>query len=127
MGLEYVLSMSPKPGIHGHPVTAYVGNGGFSLRRIAACRQLLAEFAEEAAWFRTYNNNEDMFFAVFGQFSQQFTLPNLRVAGAFAWESRLRRMHALCEGQLPMAIHAWDRHDPDFFARVIHHAASSGG
>ena len=52
MGLEHVLSMSHKPGIHGHTVTAYVGNGGFSLRRIAACRQLLAEFAEEAAWFR---------------------------------------------------------------------------
>ena len=124
MGLEYVLSMSPKPGIHGHTVTAYVGNGGFSLRRIAACRQLLAEFAEEAAWFGK-NENEDMFFAVFGQFSQQFTLPSLRVAAAFAWEVRLPRMHALCEGQLPMAIHAYDRHDPEFFARTIHHAASS--
>jgi hypothetical protein len=125
-GIESPLRMSHRHGIHGHTVTAYVGNGGFSLRRIAACRQLLAEFAEEAAWFRKHNDNEDMFFAVFGQFSQQFTLPNLRVAGAFAWESRLRRMHALCEGQLPMAIHAWDSHDPEFFARVIHHAASSG-
>ena len=75
MGIESVLRMSHKPGIHGHTVTAYVGNGGFSLRRIAACRQLLAEFAEEAAWFRKHDNSEDMFFAVFGQFSQQFTLP----------------------------------------------------
>ena len=64
------------PGIHGHTVTAYVGNGGFSLRRIAACRQLLAEFAEEAAWFG--KRIEDMFFALFGQFSQQFTLLSLR-------------------------------------------------
>ena len=38
-GIEYVLSMSHRPGIYGHTVTAYVGNGGFSLRRIAACRQ----------------------------------------------------------------------------------------
>jgi hypothetical protein len=126
MGLEYVLSMSHKPGIHGHTVTAYVGNGGFSLRRIAACRQLLAEFAEEAAWFRKHQQPEDMFFSFFGQFSQQFTLPSLRVAAAFAWEARLPRMHALCEGQLPMAIHAYDRFDPEFFARTIHHAASSG-
>jgi Protein of unknown function (DUF5672)/Uncharacterised nucleotidyltransferase len=125
MGLEYVLNMSPKPGIHGHPVTAYVGNGGFSLRRIAACRQLLAEFAEEAAWFRKHQQPEDTFFAIFGQFSQQFTLPSLRVAAAFAWEVRLPRMHALCEGQLPMAIHAYDRCDPEFFASTIHHAASS--
>jgi Uncharacterised nucleotidyltransferase/Protein of unknown function (DUF5672) len=124
MGLEYVLTMSQKPGIHGHPVTAYVGNGGFSLRRIAACRHLLAEFAEEAAWFRK-NGPEDTFFAIFGQFSQQFTLPSLRVAAAFAWEVRLPRMHALCEGQLPMAIHGYDRCDPEFFASTIHHAASS--
>jgi hypothetical protein len=126
MGLEYALSMSLKPGIHGHTFTAYVGNGGFSLRRIPACRQLLAEFAEEAAWFRKHDQPEDMFFAIFGQFSQQFTLPSLRVAAAFAWEERLPRMHALCEGRLPMAIHAYGKHDPEFFARTIRHAASSG-
>jgi hypothetical protein len=33
-------------------------------------------------------------------------------------------MHVLCEGQLPMAIHAYDRHDTEFFARTIRHAAS---
>ena len=27
-----------------------------------------------------------MFFAIFGQFSKEFTLPSLRVAAAFAWE-----------------------------------------
>jgi hypothetical protein len=123
-GLEFVLSMSHKPGIHGHPVTAYVGNGGFSLRRIAGCRQLLAEFAEEASWFGKHEA-EDSFFAIFGQFSQQFTLPSLRVAAAFAWEVGLPRMHALCEGRLPMAIHAYNKHDPEFFARTIHDAASS--
>jgi len=124
-GLEHELSMSQRPGIYGQPVTAYVGNGGFSLRRIAACRQLLAEFADEAAWFRKHHFPEDVFFGFFGQFSQQFTLPSLRVAAAFAWESKLPRMHALCEGQLPMAIHAYGRYDPEFFARTIHHAASS--
>jgi Protein of unknown function (DUF5672)/Uncharacterised nucleotidyltransferase len=124
-GLERVLSMSHNPGIHGRTVTAYVGNGGFSLRRIAACRQLLAEFVEEAAWFRK-NEAEDTFFGIFGQLSQQFALPSLRVAAAFAWETSLPHMHALCDGQLPMAIHAYDRHDPEFFAGTIRHAASSG-
>ncbi len=124
-GIEYVLSMSHRPGIYGHSVTAYVGNGGFSLRRIAACRQLLVEFTDEAAWFRKKKiGAEDVFFGVFGQFSQQFTLPSLRVATAFAWEVRLPRMHALCKGQLPMAIHAYDKHDPEFFACTIRHAAS---
>ena len=62
-GHEVELSMSPRPGIHGHALRAYVGNGGFSLRRIAACRQLLAEFPEEAAWFSENGRAEDMFFA----------------------------------------------------------------
>ena len=118
MGREPDLSMSRKPGVRWYTVTAYVGNGGFSLRRIAACRQLLSEFAEEAAWFGKHGA-EDNFFACFGQFSQQFILPSLRVAAAFAWETSLPRMHALCEGQLPMAIHAYDKHDPEFFARTI--------
>jgi hypothetical protein len=47
------------------------------------------------------------------------------VAAAFAWEMRLPLMHALCEGQLPMAVHAYDRHDSEFFAHTIHHAALS--
>jgi Uncharacterised nucleotidyltransferase/Protein of unknown function (DUF5672) len=123
-GREHDLSMSRKPGIRWYTVTAYVGNGGFSLRRIAACRQLLAEFAEEAAWFRKHGG-EDYFFACFGQFSQQFVLPSLRVAAAFAWETSLPRMHTLCEGQLPMAIHAYDKHDPEFFTSIIHPTASS--
>jgi hypothetical protein len=123
MGHEAELSMSRKPDIREYTVTSYVGNGGFSLRRVAACRQLLAEFAEEAAWFRKHHGPEDMFFASFGQVSQQFILPSLRVAAAFAWETGLRRMHALCEGQLPMAIHAYDRVDPEFFGSTIHQKA----
>ena len=75
MDMRFVLSMSHRPGIHGHAFTAYVGNGGFSLRRIAACRQLLAEFAEEAAWFREHGWGEDLFFGLFGQLSERFVLP----------------------------------------------------
>jgi hypothetical protein len=116
--------MSSQPGIHGHALTVYVGNGGFSLRRIAACRHLLAEFPEEAAWWRQTGDNEDMFFAVFGQLSRQFALPTLRLAAEFAWETRLPRIHALCQGQLPMAIHGYYKHDPEFFTHTILPAAS---
>ena len=51
-----------------------------------------------------------MFFAMFGQFSQRFVLPNLRMAAAFAWE-RYCRACMTCAGQLPMAIHGYRRHD----------------
>jgi hypothetical protein len=118
------MHMSPRPGIHGHALKAYVGNGGFSLRRIAACRQLLAEFSEEVAWFNENPWGEDVFFALFGQLSQPFVLPNLRVAAAFAWEVSLPDMYALCQGQLPMAIHAYRKYDPEFFEHTILPAAS---
>ena len=123
-GHTFELSMSPQPGIHGHVLRVYVGNGGFSLRRIAACRQLLAEFPEEVTWFRQNGRGEDQFFAAFGQLSQQFVLPTLRVAADFAWEVSLPRMHALCQGQLPMAIHGYYKYDPKFFAHTILPAAS---
>jgi Uncharacterised nucleotidyltransferase/Protein of unknown function (DUF5672) len=124
-GHDVPLSISSRPSPYGDTLRAYVGNGGFSLRRIAACRQLLAEFPEEVAWFSEKGWAEDMFFGVFGQFSQYFVLPNQRVAATFAWEMLLPRMHTLCEGQLPMAIHAYRAWDPEFFTDIILPAALS--
>ena len=124
-GHDVELNMSARPGIHGCTVRGYVGNGGFSLRRIAACRQLLAEFPEDVARWREEGWGEDMFFGMFGQFSQQFVLPNMRVAAAFAWEVSLPRMYALCEGQLPMAIHGYSKWDAEFFMDTILPAALS--
>ena len=124
-GHEFALSMSDRPGIRGQKLRIYVGNGGFSLRRIAACRQLLAEFAEEVARLRENGFSEDTFFGLFGQVSERFVLPSLREAAGFAWEAYLPRMYALCQGQLPMAIHGHRRFDPEFFDDVILPAALS--
>jgi hypothetical protein len=124
-GHDVPLSISSRPSPYGDTLRAYVGNGGFSLRRIAACRQLLAEFSEEVAWFSEKAWAEDMFFGVFGQLSQYFVLPNLRVAAAFAWEALLPRLHDLCRGQLPMAIHAYRKWDHEFFMHTILPAALS--
>ena len=126
-GHTYGLHMSPRPGIHSHELRAYVGNGGFSLRRVVACRRLFAEFPEEVTWWSKQGEAEDLFFAMFGQFSQRFVLPNLRMAAAFAWEVSLDRMYDLCQGQLPMAIHGYLRHDPEFFQHTILPAAVRAG
>jgi hypothetical protein len=124
-GHEFALSMSHRPGIRGQKLRVYVGNGGFSLRRIAACRQLLAEFAEEVAGLRENEFSEDTFFGLFGQVSERFVLPSLREAAGFAWEAYLPHMYALCQGQLPMAIHGHRRFDPEFFDDIILPAALS--
>lgn len=118
-GSDLALAMSAHPALRAHALRAYVGNGGFSLRRIAACRRLLAEFSAEAEWCRTAPRGEDLFFALFGQVSRAFVLPTLRVAAAFAWEVSPAWMYAFCEGDLPMAIHAYRKYEPEFFQHTI--------
>jgi hypothetical protein len=118
-GIDFTLGMSRRPSMRRHPLKAYVGNGGFSLRRVRSCRELLAEFPEEATWFRETGFNEDLFFAVLGQMSRQFILPSLRVAAGFAWERSLSWMHLLCDGRLPMAVHSYLNHEAAFFLKTI--------
>ena len=74
-------------------VTVQVGNGGFSLRRIAACLALLEEFPETREQFledlRAGDKaqlHEDFFFALLGTQSLHFKIPNERVASTFALE-----------------------------------------
>jgi Protein of unknown function (DUF5672) len=121
------LDFSPRQGLRDITHVTYVGNGGFSLRRVAACRQLFAEFESERETCHRLGVAEDMFFAHFGYLSRHFRMPNLRVASDFAWESDLPRMHAICQGRLPMAIHAYLKFNRKFFLETILPAATAAG
>lgn len=97
---------------------AYVGNGGFSLRRVDACRALLAEFPESADAYREVGANEDLFFATFGLASETFRLPNPVVAARFARELDPRGYHAV-HRDWPTGGHAWWRYDPDYWIEAM--------
>jgi hypothetical protein len=95
-------------------VRAKVGNGGFSLRRIRKCIALLQEFPQALEVFRRTGSSEDLFFAIMGMLSVNFILPGEMTAALFSLELTPARYHAI-QGRLPMGVHAWKKHDPEFW------------
>jgi hypothetical protein len=90
------------------PRRCRVGNGGFSLRRIKACIDLLEKHRVLAyLWGRS--GNEDCFFAYQGlDPKNQFTLASPELAERFALESNMKKR--LEEGQRVYAVHAWEKY-----------------
>jgi hypothetical protein len=94
-------------GTRGNPVTAFVGNGGFSLRRVSKCIYLIENDVEISDWFRKTGSNEDLFFSFTGAMTENFVLPNLIEASLFSMETEPDLLYSLNKRQLPMAAHAF--------------------
>lgn len=99
----------------GKTIKAYVGNGGFSLRRRAKCIALIREHAEIANWFVVTGSNEDLFFAIMGSLSSDFILPNQMTASEFSVELEPEKYFELNGQVLPMGVHAWEKYRPEFW------------
>lgn len=91
-----------------------VGNGGFSLRRIEACKRVVA--AKEEIYDRTgrekeFELAEDKFFGYCGYDEQvRFNTPDMRTALNFAVEFDVMRVYGkLSEENLPFGCHAWSK------------------
>ena len=126
-----------------------VGNGGFSLRRIADFLRVLGpprripnfiKSRQGAAggerkfvrwlkheWLLAYNfeplfptSNEDFFWGILVPAACPFfRVPGLAAASRFAFEVEPRHLYALNGGQLPFGCHAWERYDRDFWLQVL--------
>ncbi len=103
----------------GTPVTIYVGNGGFCLRRRKKCLSLLAEYRDVADWFIRSGSNEDLFFAFMGALSGDFVIPNQITASIFAMEIAPERFYAINGGKVPMGVHQYRQYSPHFWSQVI--------
>jgi hypothetical protein len=106
-------------GSAGRHVRATVGNGGLSLRRIAKCRSLLREFAVEIDVFKHTGSSEDLFFAVMGNLSNDFVLPNEVTASRFSMEGWPAYYRQINGGHMPMGAHAWMKNEIDFWRSVL--------
>jgi len=106
-------------------VRTHVGNGGFSLRRTAACIALLREFPQARDYFLKSGSSEDLFFAFMGAVSQRFTMPTEAEAARFALELQPRRYHHLNGGQPPMGGHAWWKYEPGWWLQQLPPAAAA--
>jgi hypothetical protein len=105
---------------HGGKATrAYVGNGGFSLRRRKKCLKLIQEHHEIAQWFIQTGSNEDLFFSFIGTLTNDFIIPNQITAASFSWEVQPEHYYALLDGALPMGAHAYEKYSPEFWQSHI--------
>lgn len=99
----------------GKVIKAYVGNGGFSLRRREKCISLIREYPDIANWFVHTGSNEDLFFSIMGSLSSDFVLPNQVMAAQFSVELEPEHYFELNGRVLPMGVHAWEKYNPDFW------------
>ncbi len=100
-------------------VTTFVGNGGFSLRKIKKCMEMLEQDHEVAQWFSATGSNEDLFFSLIGSVAAGIVLPNLVEASIFAMEIDPEYLTLLNGGRVPMAVHAFRKYSPEFWSPKI--------
>jgi hypothetical protein len=100
-----------------------VGNGGLSLRRVAAFREVLGRAGEAYArrWVKgrsdsRFEAHEDLFWSFDARrFVPEFRVASVEEALAFAFEVEPRRAFALAGERLPFGAHAWARYDRAFW------------
>jgi hypothetical protein len=119
-GYELFVNAGPFDGANGKRVKVFVGNGGFSLRRNRKCISLIKEFEGDVMMiFERTGSSEDLFFSFMGALSGDFIIPNEITASRFSLELKPAHYVAVNGGKLPMGGHAWWKHDPDFWKRLL--------
>jgi len=105
-----------KPGWPPETRENVVGNGGFSLRRVAPSLKLLTEMPEVA---ERWNGNEDVFWAFLAPAHTRLKIPGLEEAVAFSFEVRPELALALNGSNLPFGCHAWSKEPLIHFWRPV--------
>ena len=126
-----------------------VGNGGFSLRKVADFLQVLSRNEQEQRGrvitatsvsekirsaralkhclvisrsfpFLRVSVNEDIFWGIVAPGRyESFNVPSAPDAVPFAFETAPRHLLELNNGELPFGCHAWERYDPGFWREVF--------
>jgi hypothetical protein len=111
------------PGVHHAQYMFSVGNGGFSLRRVAAMREALDSLSSVAERYRNIEKpllHEDMFFCVeANRYRRRVKVPSYREAAGFAWELQPGVAEILNRGELPFGCHAWNRLHRQEWSRIF--------
>lgn len=91
----------------------HVGNGGFSLRNVSGCINLL----KRRIVSQDCTINEDVYFSSGN--SDDFRVAPIKVALEFAFEMEVKKCFELNEGRCPFGCHAWERFDIKFWKPYI--------
>ena len=112
MGYDYIGAPISRWTPLWHALGARVGNGGLSLRRVAACRHMIEAHGD---WLRggapfcsALLGCEDAFFAACGALDESFRVPDVRTALTFAVQEDVQHAFRRIEaGWRPFGCHAW--------------------
>ena len=92
-----------------------VGNGGFSLRKVKACYNLLRK-----NFLPAKNLLEDAFFAICGASDElDFHIAPVEVADLFSMEHYPARCFKRLGNKLPFGCHAWTKFSADFYIKLF--------
>lgn len=90
----------------------YVGNGGFSLRNVSKCIELI-----DKTFFPDLSVNEDVFFSMAN--SDEFKVAPVKTALEFSFETEVRKCFEKNGKKLPFGCHAWGKYDLRFWKPYI--------
>ena len=102
-----------------------VGNGGFSLRRLAMMRRIVSELRDDIDWHAAnpdYRDRhiEDRYMSIVAPAHiPEMRIPDYREAVAFCIDRRPRLAMRMNAGQLPFACHGFDKHHVRAFWQPI--------
>ena len=100
--------------------TPRVGNGGFSLRKVAACHKLLTECSAWPNWKIFLEYTEDAFFAMCGVRDElDFHTAPVEIAKVFSMEHFPARFLKKSKNNLPFGCHNWQRFSADFYVELF--------
>lgn len=91
----------------------HVGNGGFSLRNVDKCMNLI----KLRGHLFTEYINEDIFFSMGN--SDIFRVAPIKIALQFSFEREVKKSFELNQKRLPFGCHAWERYNLKFWKPYI--------
>jgi len=100
-----------------------MGNGGFCLRRIDACRKLIRQYRwRKIYWF--FKRSEDIFFGLCGSDNRNdFKPADMETGRGFSREFGLKK--SVEEKDIPYAVHGWQKEYADY-EEMRRHLATIG-
>lgn len=117
LGYDYIGAPWPLGVGKEEKLYLYVGNGGFSLRRVRACIDVLKN---NAALVSTSRMPEDTIFAYLGKTKpDEFKIAPIGTASRFAVECLPERYCRKNENVLPFGCHGWQKYSRSFYVRVF--------
>lgn len=95
-----------------------VGNGGFSLRNVKSCRDILRDNAVLVE--KLHALPEDLIFSYFGFLKEfDFEVAPVNIAQKFSTEYFIERIVKKNHGELPFGCHAWHNFSANFYIKIF--------